>query len=150
MILPLVLDGGMKDDEFKNIVLDGGMKDDEFMKNDEFEFKPFVPDFLLLESGSESEESESSPVKSRENTRFKDDWRDANRPSLRALDQGVQIVKPQVSGHIDTGDTTVDTTGDRGCSDPVAGCYERMLDAKIVQLQREMNRLEEKYWGNRV
>ena len=135
MILPLVLDGGMKDDEF--------------------EFKPFVPDFLLLEARSESEESESSPVKSRENTRFKDEWSDANRPSLRALDQGVQF-EPQVSGHIDTGDTTGDHinkgdhTGDRGCSDPVAGCYERLLDAKIVQLQREMNRLEEKYWGNRV
>ena len=111
--------------------LDGDTKD-------EFEFKPFVPNFLLLEAGSESKESDPSTVRSKENKIVKDSS-DASRPSLRSSNEGVEI--------IETGDN-IDT--DEGCSDPVAGCYEKILDAKIVQLQKEMDRLEERYWGNRV
>ena len=107
-------------------------------KKDEFEFKPFVPNFLLLEAGSESKESDPSSVMSKESEIVKDSS-DADRPSLRSSNEGVEII--ETGDHIDT---------DEGCSDPVAGCYEKILDAKIVQLQKEMDRLEERYWGNRV
>ena len=106
---------------------------------DEFEFKPFVPNFLLLEAGSDSEESDPSSVVSKESNIVVKDTSDANRPSLRVSDEGVEI--------FETGEVR-DT--DEGCSDPVAGCYEKILDAKIVQLQKEMDRLEQRYWGNRV
>lgn len=110
---------------------------------DEFEFKPFVPNFLLLEAGSDSNESDPSSVMSKESKIFKDSS-DANRPSLRASNGGVEILETEehrLTNNIDRHD---------GCSDPVAGCYEKILDEKIVQLQREMDRLEERYWGNRV
>ena len=112
--------------------LDGDSKD-------EFEFKPFVPNFLLLEAGSESKESDPSTVRSKENKIVKDSSDASIRPSLRSSNEGVEII--ETGDHIDT---------DEGCSDPVAGCYEKILDAKIVQLQKEMDRLEERYWGNRV
>lgn len=117
-------------------VSDGDMKD-------EFEFKPFVPNFLLLEAGSDSKESDPSSVMSKESKNFKDSS-DASKPSLRASNDGVEILETQehtLTSNIDRHD---------GCSDPVAGCYEKILDEKIIQLQREMNRLEERYWGNRV
>ena len=75
---------------------------------------------------------------SKENKIVKDSS-DASRPSLRSSNEGIEII--EAGDNIDT---------DEGCSDPVAGCYEKILDAKIVQLQKEMDRLEERYWGNRV
>ena len=36
------------------------------------------------------------------------------------------------------------------CQQLVSDCYEKLLDSKIVQLQSEMARLEEQYWGNKV
>ena len=44
-----------------------------------------------------------------------------------------------------SGPTSIDD-----CNNLVSDCYEKLLDRKIIELQKQMQRLEEKYWGNKV
>ena len=56
---------------------------------------------------------------------------------------GVDKARPEL--RTDSGAANIDD-----CQELVSACYEKLLDRKIVQLQSEMKRLEEQYWGNKV
>ena len=90
-------------------------------------FEPFVPNFLELEDGRKvvrQTPSESSTAREGEETI-------SSRPELRTSD-----FPAGPAANIDD------------CPELVSDCYEKLLDMKIVQLQSEMKRLENQYWGN--
>ena len=90
-------------------------------------FEPFVPNFLELEDGRKvvrQTPSESSTAREGEETI-------SSRPELRTSD-----FPAGPAANIDD------------CPELVSDCYEKLLDRKIVQLQSEMKRLENQYWGN--
>jgi len=50
-----------------------------------------------------------------------------------------------VRRHFDSGPNSMED-----CNQLVSDCYEKLLDRKIVELQNQMQRMEMKYWGNKV
>ena len=100
-------------------------------------FEPFVPNFLQLEDGRKvmrKRPGESSFFREgEERISQTHPGIDKARPELRSRD-----FPPDPAANIDD------------CQELVSGCYEKLLDRKIVQLQSEMARLEEQYWGDKV
>jgi len=113
------------------------------------EFRPFVPNFLTLESGvghdNKKVELDVSVVNTDKTAveivgNVKEAGDDAYKASHRTIDDGADVVRK--FNQIDH--------EEEECSQPVSNCYEKLLDTKIVQLQQEMRMLEEKYWGNKI
>ena len=98
-------------------------------------FEPFVPNFLLLEDG-------------RKVVRKTPSVSSASRETVEIISQthpGVADSRPELR----TSDFPAGPTANiDDCQELVSDCYEKLLDRKIVQLQSEMKRLENQYWGN--
>ena len=96
-------------------------------------FEPFVPNFLQLEDGRKvmrKRPSESSFSRGGEER-------------ISQTHPGVDNIRPELR----TSDSAANIDD---CQELVSNCYEDLLDRKIVQLQSEMQRLEDQYWGNEV
>ena len=103
-------------------------------------FEPFVPNFLQLEDGRKvmrKRPSESSFSRGGEETS----------ETISQTHPGVDNIRPELR----TSDFPADSAANiDDCQELVSNCYEKLLDRKIVQLQSEMKRLEDQYWGNEV
>ena len=97
-------------------------------------FTPFVPNYVQLETREEAV-TRSSAVAAEE----EDAATDTIDSDGDTAEQKTELMPPPPqSSHTDA-----------DCKHPVAGCYEQLLDSKIIQLEEQMNELEEKYWGTK-